>query len=98
MKKLFTLIATAFLCLTASAQVTSLYIAGAKGTVINGQTLADWDIVNTIEVQLNRGKFTLDCKDHHRNLRQETEYRKLGRLDDRTLERRNKGSKHWSAC
>lgn len=63
MKKLFTLIATAFLCLTASAQVTSLYIAGAKGTVINGQTLADWDIVNTIEVQLNRGKFTLDCKD-----------------------------------
>lgn len=41
MKKLFTLIATAFLCLTASAQVTSLYIAGAKGTVINGQTLAD---------------------------------------------------------
>ena len=63
MKKLFTLIATAFLCLTASAQVTSLYIAGAKGTVINGQTLADWDIVNTIEVKLDRGKFTLDCKD-----------------------------------
>ena len=48
---------------TTSPQFTSLYIAGAKGTVINGQTLADWDIVNTIEVQLDRGKFTLDCKD-----------------------------------
>lgn len=62
MKKIFTLAVLASACLTANADVTTLYIAGTAGIEINGQTLGDWDIVNTLQVPLNRGKFVLDCK------------------------------------
>ena len=65
MKKFFTIAAlAAAMCGAAQAQetVSAIYIAGAAGTEINGQVLGDWDIVNTLEVTPNRGKFVLTIK------------------------------------
>ena len=65
MKKFFTIAAlAAAMCGAAQAQetVSAIYIAGADGTEINGQVLGDWDIVNTLEVTPNRGKFVLTIK------------------------------------
>lgn len=62
MKKIFTIAALAAMVLSANADVTSLYIAGAQGVEINGQALPDWDIVNTVKVDLNRGKFVMKIK------------------------------------
>ena len=65
MKKFFTIAAlAAAMCGAAQAQetVSAIYIAGAAGTEINGQVLGNWDIVNTLEVTPNRGKFVLTIK------------------------------------
>ena len=64
MKKFFSLLAGTLVCVSAVAQeeVTTLYVAGAEGTVINGQTLGAWDIANPLEVEATDGYFVLDCK------------------------------------
>lgn len=62
MKKLFAIAAITASAMSAHADITTLYIAGPAETTINGKALGNWDIVNTLEVTLNRGKFTLDCK------------------------------------
>lgn len=62
MKKFLFLMVCVLAGLSARANVTSLYVAGPSTTTVNGVALNNWDIVNTLEVTLNRGKFTLDCK------------------------------------
>ena len=62
MNKILSLMACALVGFSASAEVTSLYVAGPSTTTVNGVTLGDWDIVNTVEVTLDRGKFTLNCE------------------------------------
>lgn len=62
MNKILSLMACALVGFSASAEVTSLYVAGPSTTTVNGVALGDWDIVNTVEVTLNRGKFTLNCE------------------------------------
>lgn len=47
--------------MSASAQVTTLYIAGAPETTINGHTLS-WDLSTPLEVEAKDGYFTLDCQ------------------------------------
>lgn len=62
MNKILSLMACALVGFSASAEVTSLYVAGPSTTTVNGVALGDWDIVNTVEVTVNRGKFTLNCE------------------------------------
>ena len=63
MKKLLSLSVGVLVSLGVQAQdVTTLYVAGAPGTVINGQTLGNWDIANPLEVEATDGYFVLDCK------------------------------------
>ena len=63
MKKLLSLSVGVLVSLGVQAQdVTTLYVAGAEGTVINGQTLGAWDIANPLEVEATDGYFVLDCK------------------------------------
>ena len=62
MNKFLSLMACALVGFSASAAVTSLYVAGPSTTTVNGVTLGNWDIVNTVEVTVNRGKFTLNCE------------------------------------
>ena len=63
MKKLLSLSVGVLISLGVQAQdVTTLYVAGAPGTVINGQTLGNWDIANPLEVEATDGYFVLDCK------------------------------------
>ena len=62
MNKILSLMACALVGFSASAEVTSLYVAGPSTTTVNGVTLGDWDIVNTVKVTVNRGKFTLNCE------------------------------------
>ncbi len=63
MKKLLSLSVGVLVSLGVQAQdVTTLYVAGAPGTVINGQTLGNWDIANPLEVEASDGYFVLDCK------------------------------------
>lgn len=63
MKKVFTIAALVGAAVFANAaDVMSLYIAGAQGTEINGSALGNWDIVNTLKVDLNRGKFVMNIK------------------------------------
>lgn len=64
MKKLLSLSVGVLVSLGAQAQdVTTLYVAGCEGTVINGQTLlGGWDINNPVEVEAKDGYFVLDCK------------------------------------
>ena len=64
MKKFFSLLAGTLVCVSAVAQeeVTTLYVAGVEGTVINGQTIGAWDIANPLEVEATDGYFVLDCK------------------------------------
>lgn len=62
MNKILSLMACALVGFSASAAVTSLYVAGPSTTTVNGVALGDWDIVNTVEVTLDRGKFTLNCE------------------------------------
>ena len=64
MKHIFTLMASAAMCLSASAAVDALYIAGPAGTEINGTPLPNWDIVNTVKVEPNRGNFVLEIKNY----------------------------------
>ena len=54
--------ACALVGFSASAEVTTLYVAGSSATTVNGVTLGDWDIVNTLEVTAQYGKFTLNCE------------------------------------
>ena len=63
MKKLLSLSVGVLISLGVQAQdVTTIYVAGAPGTVINGQTLGNWDIANPLEVEATDGYFVLDCK------------------------------------
>ena len=63
MKKLLSLSVGVLVSLGVQAQdVTTLYVAGAPGTVINGQTLGNWDIANPLEVEATDGYFVLDCQ------------------------------------
>ena len=63
MKKLLSLSVGVLVSLGVQAQdVTTLYVAGAEGTVINGQTLGAWDIANPLEVEATDGYFVLDCQ------------------------------------
>ena len=62
MNKILSLMACALVGFSASAEVTSLYVAGPSTTTVNGVTLGDWDIVNTLEVTAKYGKFTLNCE------------------------------------
>ena len=63
MKKLLSLSVGVLVSLGVQAQdVTTLYVAGAEGTVINGQTIGAWDIANPLEVEATDGYFVLDCK------------------------------------
>ncbi len=63
MKKLLSLSVGVLVSLGVQAQdVTTLCVAGAEGTVINGQTLGAWDIANPLEVEATDGYFVLDCK------------------------------------
>ena len=64
MKKFFSLLIGTLVCVPAVAQaeVSTLYIAGAEGTIINGQTLGAWDIANPVEVNAENACFTLDCQ------------------------------------
>ena len=62
MNKFLSLMACALVGFSASAAVTSLYVAGPSTTTVNGVTLGNWDIVNTVEVTVIRGKFTLNCE------------------------------------
>ncbi len=63
MKKLLSLSVGVLVSLGVQAQdVTTLYVAGAEGTVINGQTLGNWDIANPLEVEATDGYFVLDCQ------------------------------------
>ena len=55
MNKFLSLMACALVGFSASAAVTSLYVAGPSTTTVNGVTLGNWDIVNTVEVTVNRG-------------------------------------------
>lgn len=62
MNKFLSLTACALVGFSASAEVTSLYVAGSSATTVNGVTLGDWDIVNTLEITAEDGKFTLNCE------------------------------------
>lgn len=63
MKKLLSLSVGVLICSGIQAQdVTTLYVAGCEGTVINGQTLGAWDIANPLDVEAKDGYFVLDCK------------------------------------
>ena len=62
MNKFLSLISFSLVVFYASAEVTTLYVAGASATTVNGVTLGDWDIVNTLEVTAKYGKFTLNCE------------------------------------
>ena len=62
MNKFLSLMACALVGFSASAEVTTLYVAGSSATTVNGVTLGDWDIVNTLEVTAQYGKFTLNCE------------------------------------
>ena len=64
MKKLLSFAAVALLGLTYSqaADVTALYVIGPAGTVVNGNTLPDWKMLEAVKVDLNRGKFTMECQ------------------------------------
>ena len=63
MKKLLSLSVGVLVSLGVQAQdVTTLYVAGAEGTVINGQTIGAWDIANPLEVEATDGYFVLDCQ------------------------------------
>ena len=63
MKKLLSLSVGVLVSLGVQAQdVTTLYVAGVEGTVINGQTIGAWDIANALAVEASDGYFVLDCK------------------------------------
>ncbi len=62
MNKFLSLMACALVGFSTSAEVTTLYVAGSSATTVNGVTLGDWDIVNTLEVTAKYGKFTLNCE------------------------------------
>ena len=63
MKKLLSLSVGVLVSLGVQAQeVTTLYVAGVEGTVINGQTIGAWDIANPLEVEATDGYFVLDCQ------------------------------------
>lgn len=64
MKKFLSFAAVALLGLTYSqaADVTALYVIGPAGTVVNGNTLPDWKMLEAVKVELNRGKFTMECQ------------------------------------
>lgn len=63
MKKFLSLFVGALVSMSATAQVTTLYIAGPAATKINGQALNDWDLSNPLEIEAENGYFTLDCQD-----------------------------------
>lgn len=64
MKKFLSIAAIALLGIayTQAADVTALYVIGPAGTVVNGTTLPDWKMLEAVKVDLNRGKFTMDCQ------------------------------------
>lgn len=63
MKKFLSLFVGALVSMSATAQATTLYIAGPAATKINGQALNDWDLSNPLEIEAENGYFTLDCQD-----------------------------------